>query len=258
MEHPTPRAFPIYIGYICVGNKHPVRYMSEYKLDLTTQNILRLSWPVFISLIAQSLIGVVDTAFITRVGEIQLGGTAMGSLVYFSIYTIGWGLASGTQILTSHRYGANNKADIGRVLGQSIKLLILAALTVTTIAIVAGPTLFRGLLSSPRVAETAIEYWTYRSFGFVFAFLSATFRSFFVGIGRTKVLTLNSVVMSIVNIVLDYGLIFGNLGFPEMGVKGAAIASVAAEAASVLFYILYIRFKVDTEVFGINRSSYWR
>ncbi|MBR8702885.1 MATE family efflux transporter [Porphyromonas levii] len=229
--------------------------MSEYKLDLTTQNILRLSWPVFISLIAQSLIGVVDTAFITRVGEIQLGGTAMGSLVYFSIYTIGWGLASGTQILTSHRYGANNKADIGRVLGQSIKLLILAALTVTTIAIVAGPTLFRGLLSSPRVAETAIEYWTYRSFGFVFAFLSATFRSFFVGIGRTKVLTLNSVVMSIVNIVLDYGLIFGNLGFPEMGVKGAAIASVAAEAASVLFYILYIRFKVDTEVFGINRSS---
>lgn len=229
--------------------------MSENKLDLSTNNIFRLSWPVFISLIAQNLIGVVDTAFVTRVGEVELGGTAMGSLVYFSIYTIGWGLASGTQILTSHRFGANKKGEIGRVLGQSIKLLLLTALIVSTIAIAVGPLLFRGLLSSPRVADAAIEYWTYRSFGFAFAFLSATFRSFFVGIGRTKVLTLNSVVMSLVNIVLDYGLIFGNLGLPELGIKGAAIASVAAEASSVLFYIIYIRLRVDCPTFGINRSN---
>lgn len=229
--------------------------MSENQLDLTTSNILRLSWPVFISLIAQNLIGVVDTAFIARVGEVELGGTAMGSLVYFSIYTVGWGLASGTQILISHRYGANKKDDIGRVLGQSIKLLLLTAIIVTTIAIAVGPLLFRGMLSSPRIADAAIEYWTYRSFGFVFAFLSTTFRSFFVGIGRTKVLTLNSVVMSIVNIVLDYGLIFGNLGLPEMGIKGAAVASVISEASSVLFYMLYIRFKVDSDTFGINRAN---
>lgn len=229
--------------------------MSEQQLDLSTRNILRLSWPVFISLIAQNLIGVVDTAFVARVGEIELGGTAMGSLVYFSIYTVGWGLASGTQILISHRYGANQKGAIGRVLGQSIKLLIFTALVVTVFAIAVGPTLFRGMLSSPRVADAAIEYWTYRSFGFVFAFLSATFRSFFVGIGRTKVLTLNSVVMSIVNIVLDYGLIFGHFGLPEMGIKGAAIASVASEVSSVLFYILYIRFKMDSHTFGIDRAS---
>lgn len=229
--------------------------MSGTQLDLTTNNILKLSWPVFISLIAQNLIGVVDTAFIARVGEIELGGTAMGSLVYFSIYTVGWGLASGTQILISHRYGADKKEEIGRVLGQSIKLLLFTALIVSTIAFTFGPTLFRGLLSSPRVANAAIEYWTYRSFGFIFAFLSSTFRSFFVGIGRTKVLTLNAVVMSVVNIVLDYGLIFGNLGLPEMGIKGAAIASVAAEASSVLFYIMYIRFKVDSQIFGINKAS---
>ncbi|MDD7437301.1 MAG: MATE family efflux transporter, partial [Bacteroidales bacterium] len=139
--------------------------MSEQQLDLSTRNILRLSWPVFISLIAQNLIGVVDTAFVARVGEIELGGTAMGSLVYFSIYTVGWGLASGTQILISHRYGANQKGAIGRVLGQSIKLLIFTALVVTVFAIAVGPTLFRGMLSSPRVADAAIEYWTYRSFG---------------------------------------------------------------------------------------------
>lgn len=87
--------------------------MIEGKIDLSTKEILRLSWPVFISLIAQNLIGVIDTAFVSRVGEVELGGTAMGSLVYFSIYTVGWGLASGTQIMISHRYGAKKFNQIG-------------------------------------------------------------------------------------------------------------------------------------------------
>ncbi|WP_298630272.1 MATE family efflux transporter [uncultured Porphyromonas sp.] len=229
--------------------------MVEGKINLSSQEILRLSWPVFISLIAQNLIGVIDTAFVSRVGEIELGGTAMGSLVYFSIYTVGWGLASGTQIMISHRYGAKKFSQIGRVLGQSIRLLLFAALLVMALGFTLGPKLFNSLLSSENVAKSAVDYWTYRSFGFPFAFLAATFRSFFVGISRTKVLTLNSVVMSIVNITLDYGLIFGNLGLPEMGVKGAALASVVAEISSLVFYILYTLWRLDGKFFGLNRAN---
>lgn len=229
--------------------------MKEGKIDLSTKEILRLSWPVFISLIAQNLIGVIDTAFISRVGEVELGGTAMGSLVYFSIYTVGWGLASGTQIMISHRYGAKKFNQIGRVLGQSIRLLLLAALLVVALGFLLGPKLFNSLLSSENVANSAVEYWNYRSFGFPFAFLASTFRSFFVGISRTKVLTLNSVVMSIVNITLDYGLIFGNFGLPEMGVKGAALASVIAEFSSLVFYILYTLWRLDGDFFGLNKAN---
>ncbi len=228
--------------------------MTDDKLDISTRGIFRISWPIFISLIAQNLIGVIDTAFIARVGEVELGGTAMGSLVYFSIYTVGWGLASGTQIMVSHRYGAKNYSSIGLVLGQSVRLLLISALIVFVIAVTSGPLLFGSLLSSPGVAQAAIDYWSYRSFGFVFAFISATLRSFFVGISRTKVLTLNSIVMSVVNITLDYALIFGHWGLPEMGVKGAALASVIAEAASMLFYIIYIRYKVDSDAYGLNSS----
>lgn len=229
--------------------------MIEGKIDVSTNEILRLSWPVFISLIAQNLIGVVDTAFVARVGEVELGGTSMGSLVYFAIYTVGWGLASGTQIMISHRYGAKNYDSIGSVLGQSIRLLLFTALIVMILGFSVGPLLFSSLLSSPNVAASAIEYWTFRSFGFPFAFLSSTFRSFFVGVSRTKVLTLNSIVMSVVNITLDYGLIFGNFGLPEMGVKGAALASVLAEVSSVIFYMLYIWFRIDRSFFGITKAN---
>lgn len=225
---------------------------SPEELDLSLGHIFQLSWPVMISLLAQNLIGVVDTAFIARLGEVQLGGVALAGLVYFSIYTIGFGLASGTQIMVSHRYGAKQYDEIGRVMGQSVRLLILAALFVVLLAFSTGRLLFSSLISSPEVAQSSIDYWNYRSIGYIFAFVGSAFRSFFVGVTRTKVLTLNAIVMSVVNIILDYGLIFGNFGLPQMGVKGAAIASVCAELASVIFYVSYIASKVDHKKFGIS------
>ena len=65
------------------------------------------------------------------------------------------------------------------------------------------------------------------------------FRALYIGITRTKVLTVNAIVMALTNVVLDYALIFGKFGLPEMGIKGAAIASVLAEASSILFFVIY-------------------
>lgn len=227
----------------------------ERSVNLSAREIFRLSGPVMISFVAHNLIGVVDTAFLGRLGEVQLGGASMASLVYFCIYTIGFGLASGTQIIIGHRYGAGKKETIGHVLGQSLILLCGIGILMTLLGFPFGRWLFANLLSSQAVASSATMYWEYRSLGFVFAFASSTFRSFFVGTSDTKVLTYNSIVMSIVNITLDYGLIFGNLGLPALGVKGAAIASVFAEVSGILFYILYMGRKVDLRLYGIDRIS---
>lgn len=221
-------------------------------IDLSRGRFVQLSFPVMISLFAQSLIGVVDTAFLARLGEVELGGTAMASMVYYSLFTIGFGLASGTQILVSHRFGSGRKGEIGHILSQSLHLLLLAALAMIAVGLPLGKWIFSHILSSPNIASAATEYWHYRTFGYIFAFTASVFRSFFVGISDTKVLTYNSIVMSVVNIVLDYALIFGNFGLPALGVKGAAIASVLAEASSILFYVLYVWAKIDWRKFGIS------
>lgn len=79
-----------------------------------------------------------------------------------------------------------------------------------------------------------------RNFGLACVWLLLLFRErdvsgSFIGITRTKVLTLNAVLMAMTNVLLDYLLIFGHARFPKMGIQGAAIASVIAEAVSILF-----------------------
>lgn len=66
------------------------------------------------------------------------------------------------------------------------------------------------------------------------------FRAFYVGITKTKILTANSVVMVLTNVMLNYVLIFGKFGFPALGIAGAAIASSISEAVSVLFLFLHL------------------
>jgi Na+-driven multidrug efflux pump len=74
-----------------------------------------------------------------------------------------------------------------------------------------------------------------------------------VGIIKTKILTAGAFVMAITNVILDYLLIFGNFGFPEMGLEGAAIASLISTFTSALFYVVYTFFRTDRKLYGFTR-----
>lgn len=130
---------------------------------------------------------------------------------------------------------------------------IMAAVLAVVMYIFAGP-LIRMLITSDTIYEATYQFFTWRIWGFLFAFLNVMFRAFYIGITNTKVLTLSSVVMALVNVVLDYGLVFGELGLPQMGVRGAALASVIAEASSLVFFLIYTYCKVDLRKYGFRRS----
>ena len=112
------------------------------------------------------------------------------------------------------------------------------------------------MFESADVAGAVTEYLEWRVFGLMFAFTNLMFRAFYIGIARTKVLTINAIVMGVVNVIFDYGLIFGNLGMPEMGIGGAAIASVIAEFSSTLFFLLYTKKTVDLVKYGFNKIRF--
>lgn len=222
----------------------------------STKHIVKISLPILFSLVAQNIIQVVDTAFLGRVGEIELGASALAGITYIAIYTIGFGFSMGCQILIGRRNGEKNYDCIGEIVIQGILFLLFPALLlIATFKLGFSDTLTR-LFQSESVGQAVSDYLDWRVYGFVFAFVNSTFRAFYIGIARTSVLMTNSLVMAGVNLVLDYGLIFGHFGFPEMGIGGAALASVIAEAVSTLFFIIYTRRRIDLEKYGFTRITF--
>lgn len=219
----------------------------------TNKQIASVSYPIFLSLLAQNVINVTDTAFLGRVGEVELGASAMGGLYYICAFTIAFGFSTGSQIVMARRNGERNYKEVGPVMIQGVFFLLALAAVLFTLSHFFARDIMRVLISSDTILSATEEFLDWRIFGFFFSFVNVMFRALFIGITRTKVLTLNAVFMAVTNVILDYLLIFGHGGFPEMGIKGAAIASVIAEAVSIVFFLVYTRLTVDIEKYALNQ-----
>ena len=219
----------------------------------TNKEIWRVTYPIFLGLLAQNVINVTDTAFLGRVDEVALGAAAMGGLLYICVYTIAFGFSVGSQILIARRNGEGNYRAVGPIMWQGTAFSFGMAICLLILMYFSAAPLIRLLITSDSIYGATYEFFTWRIWGFLFAFVNVMFRGLYIGITRTKVLTMNAVVMALVNVVLDYALVFGELGLPEMGVRGVALASVIAEASSLLFFLLYTYYKVDLKKYGLNR-----
>ncbi|MCC8143915.1 MAG: MATE family efflux transporter [Tannerellaceae bacterium] len=219
----------------------------------SNRKIWEISYPIFLSLLAQNVINVTDTAFLGRVGEVELGASAMGALYYICIFTIAFGFSTGSQIMMARRNGEKEYGQVGPVMLQGVYFLLFLSLDFFLFSRAFAGSIMSVLISSDAILDATMEFLGWRIFGFFFIAVNVMFRALFIGITRTKILTLSSVVMAVTNIILDYLLIFGKAGFPEMGIQGAAIASVVAEAATTLFFIIYTFCTIDIKKYGLNR-----
>lgn len=224
--------------------------MNEYG----KRRILRVSYPIFLGLLAQNIINVTDTAFLGHVGEIELGASAIGGLYYICFFTLAFGFSIGAQILMARRNGAGEFRGIGPVLMQGSLFSFCFALVLIAAGLLTARGMMSLMISSEHILEASLSFFSIRIWGVLFSFLNTMFRAFYVAITRTKVLTLNAIVMALINVFLDWALIFGNAGFPALGLEGAAAASVAAEAGSLLFFLIYTRMTVDIRKYGLEFS----
>ena len=223
----------------------------------TNKQIWRVAYPILISLFVQNFINITDTAFLGRVGEVELGASALAGVFYMAIYMVGFGFSTGSQILMARRNGERRYAAIGAIMLQGTLFLIGLAALMFVLSWFFSPILLSRLIESKPVYEASSIYLNYRAFGLFFSFIGVMFRAFFVGITQTKILTVNAAVMAVVNIVFNYLLIFGKCGFPEMGIAGSAIASVIAEFSSVIFYTVYTLRKIDVRKYAFfSRNNF--
>lgn len=215
-------------------------------------SIWRVAYPIFLTLLVQNLIQVAGTAFLGRVGEVELGASALAGIYYIVVFMLAFGFSTGSQILIGRRNGEGNYHKIGEIVVSGILFLLGIAFILFLFTTNYSEFLLSKLLHSEQVLEAAIEYLDIRIYGIFFASINVMFRAFYVGTTRTKVLSMNALLMAVTTIVLDYLLIFGKGGFPKMGIAGAGLSAVVSEMVSVVFFIVYTFRKIDLLKYGFR------
>ena len=203
----------------------------------------------------EQLIGLTDTAFMGRVGEVELGASAIAIIYYIVLFMIGFGFSIGAQIIIGRRNGEGNFRDTGKVFWNGLYFLLGLSGILILLSELFSPWMMQRLVSSEAIHVAALSYVRWRLPGMVFAFVTAMYRAFYVGTTQTKTLTLNSIVMVLSNIFFNWVLIFGHLGFPALGITGAAIGSSLAEFVSMIFFIIYTRVGCDRQKYGLDKPA---
>lgn len=197
------------------------------------KEVMTMAWPIMLGAMSFVLMDFVDKLFVSQLSEAHLAAVGSAGIWSYTLSILVLGIAACVSTFASQSLGKGNKDDVARYTWHGIYVSGTAGI----LALVLWPVsddLFHLMGHAEDVTAYEIEYFTYRLLGFVFISWQAALAAFFMSISRPKIPMMVSLVANISNIVLDYVLIFGKFGFPEMGIGGAAIATVASITLQVI------------------------
>ncbi|MFI3266076.1 MAG: MATE family efflux transporter [Rikenellaceae bacterium] len=201
--------------------------------------IWNIAYSIMLGNLAQTIIAFTDTAFLGQLGEVELGAAAMSGIYYFFFTTLAWGFSIGVQIIIARRLGEGQIDKIVSTLLHGFVFILFFGSALFGVIHFLSPTFLRAVLSSDNVYNVSMDFLSYRAYGIFFASLNFMYRSFYIGLSKTRSISYSTVIMALVNIFLDWALIFGTPFNSPMGVQGAALASVAAEVSATIFFTIY-------------------
>jgi multidrug resistance protein, MATE family len=211
----------------------------ELRLQTTNRQILRLAMPIALAMLVPQINFITNNIFLGGLGEEELASAGITGVYYLIFAVIGNGLNNGLQALISRRAGQNLPKEIGRLFYNAVWVAIVIAGIGILITYVLAPPILRNVIHNERIAERVIDFLLIRIWGLPLLYLYVMRNAFLVGTNNTKFLVWGTLSEAVVNIVLDYGLIYGKFGLPEIGFNGAAYASIIAEGAGLLVIYLY-------------------
>ena len=205
------------------------------QLQISAKTIWTIALPLVVSGFHETIIEVSDTAFLARVGVIELGAAALAYSIYHTAKFLMIGLGDGIQILTARRAGQARPQAIGDAFNHGLILLLATAAVLFAGLRYVAPWVTASVLRSTEVRIAVDQFLGIIAFAVFFDALNYAYVAFYSGIGRTRVFIAATGVMTAINLVTDYALILGRLGFPRLGIRGAAISSVIAEVTIFVF-----------------------
>lgn len=212
------------------------------KLEATYGQIFKISLPIMLGSAAQNVIALTDSVFLYHLSETDFAAIGFVSVFYMMIAAIGYGFSKGGQILIARRYGQLRYDEIGEACGTMVLFELGLAFVMFAMMQWGTPYIFGALLDSPEIYEKSLEYIRPRSWGVFFSYMGVSIVALYTGVAKTSFIIIDTVILAVANIILNYGLIYGYLGMPELGIAGAGYASTISEVLAFAVFLVYMLF----------------
>ena len=204
------------------------------------QDLWRLSWPVMTFMVFQTTLELVDLYWVGYLGTDAVAALSLSNSLFWMLFTFSDIIIISTLALVARYRGAGDTANVAEVARHSFWLANVISIAVTVLILCLSDAFISLYRVDPEVHGMAVLYLKVIGVSMLFAYSGMAMGATLQGVGDTRTPMVILVITNIINIVLDPILIFGLLGAPEMGILGAALATLLARVAgfSVMFYIL--------------------
>ena len=215
------------------------------------KRLLFLAIPIMLGSAGQNVIALTDSLFLYRYDENDFAAVGFVSVFYLVISSIAYGFSKGGQIIIARKYGERSPLAVKKYFYAILFFELVVGLLIFIVLKFFSAEILSLFVKSEVILQKSLEFLEYRIYGLVFAYVGLAFLSLYMGLGRPKIILIDTVFLGLSNILLCYLLVYGKGRFPEMGIAGAGLASSLAEIAAFVFFLIYILLDKDLRPFDL-------
>ncbi len=213
--------------------------------------------PISLAMMVPQANFIINNIFLGHLNEQSLATASITGVYYLIFGSIGYGLNNGLQALIARRAGENKPEEIGKLFSQGVLISLLIAVFGILFTYFVAPLILRASLHSEETYRMSVDFLRIRIWGLPFLFIYQMRNALLVGTNQSRFLIAGTLAEAAANIFFDYTLIFGKLGFPNLGFNGAAYASVIAEFMGMFVIYLVIQAKGIGKRFQLFQRFAW-
>jgi putative MATE family efflux protein len=211
--------------------------------------MLKLAIPMTIQQFVNSSTNLLDVLMIGQLGETSIAALGLSNQIFFLLILFLFGISSGSAIFTAQYWGKGDLVNLRKVMGIGLTMAISVALFYTLIALLIPEKILSIYTKDQAVIELGSQYLRIVGVGYIFTAITLTFMSVLRSTQNVRLPMVITIIALTTNVFLNYCLIFGNFGFPELGVRGAALGTTIARIFETFLMIIFAyRFRTAAAV----------
>lgn len=231
--------------------------INKLQVEVSNRQIFKIAAPISLAILVPQVNFITNNIFLGHYSQHALAVASITGVYYLIFAMIGFGFNNGLQTIIARRAGENRPEEIGKVFGQAVFITLGIAAIGILLTWLLSPVVLRAVLHDPATADDAIRYLRIRIWGLPFLYIYQMRNALLVGTNNSKYLVSGTLAETITNVFLDYTFIFGHFGVKEMGLNGAAIASIIAEFVGMFVIYAVIHYKGITRQFALFSHFRW-